>query len=332
LNLRPPGYEPGELPDCSTPRREAHSSILMVMKRRVAAVDLGTNSTRLLVADVKEGEIQELARDLEITGLGEGVDERRKLLPLPITRVRNVLTRFRRQIEALGVERTLAVGTSAVRDADNGEAFLGEVEWSYGFETRLLSGEEEARLTFLGATLGRDDDGVLVIDLGGGSTELVTAEDAISTELGSVRLTERFGEDVEAIARFVRDHLPELSPERAIGVAGTITQLAALDLELDAYHPAQIEGHRMSLDSVERLRNRLAAMSVEERAALPAFEPGRAPFIVTGATIVAEVVRGYGLTKLEVSERDLLHAVALEAADLPAADDGGVPPSAYTCC
>ena len=302
------------------------------MKTRVAAIDLGTNSTRLLVADVKEGEIQELARDLQITGLGEGVDERRRLLPLPITRVRNVLTRFRRRIEELGVERTLAVGTSAVRDAENGEAFLGEVKWSYGFETRMLSGEEEARLTFLGATLGRDDAGVLVVDLGGGSTELVTAKDAISTDLGSVRLTERFGEDASASADFVREHLPQLAPERAIGVAGTITQLSALDLELEEYDPERVEGHRLSLTSVERLRDQLAGMSVEERAALPGFVPGRAPFIVTGATIVAEVLRGYGLDELEVSERDLLHAVALKAAGLPPPAEAGVPPSASTCC
>src|SRR5204862_7347005 len=201
---------------------------------RVAAVDLGTTSTRLLVADVEDGRLRDVVRRLKITRLGEGVDERKRLLPAPIARVRNVLTDFRREAEQLGAERTLAVGTSAVRDAENGEAFLGEVEWSYGFETRLLSGEEEARLTFLGATLGRDDAGVLVLDLGGGSTELVTARDAISTDLGSVRLTERFGEDVEAIADFVRGHVPELSPKRASGVAGTIKHIAALAPELDA--------------------------------------------------------------------------------------------------
>jgi len=299
---------------------------------RVAAVDLGTNSTRLLVAEVKEGEIREIERDVAITHLGEGVDARRKLLPLPIARVRNVLTRFRRRIAQLGVERTLAVGTSAVRDAENGEAFLGEVEWSYGFETWLLSGEEEARLTYRGATLGRDDGGVLVIDLGGGSTELVTADVGISTDLGSVRLTERFGEQVDAIAELVHDHLPALTPARAIGVAGTITQLAALDLELVEYDSDRVEGHVLGLEAIERLRDRLAAMPVDERAALPAFEPGRAPFIVAGATILAEIVRGYRLGELEVSERDLLYAVAIEAAGLPAPEEGGVPPSAYTCC
>ena len=114
---------------------------------RVAAVDLGTNSTRLLVADVDDGRVDEIVRRTVVTRLGEGVDARRRLLPLPIARVRNALTDFRRELEGLGAERTLAVATSAVRDAENGEAFLGEVEWSYGFATRLLSGEEEADLT-----------------------------------------------------------------------------------------------------------------------------------------------------------------------------------------
>src|ERR671938_45417 len=137
---------------------------------RVAAIDLGTNTTRLLVADVDGDRLDELARRTEITRLGEGVDERRRLLPLPIARVRNVLADYRRELESLGAERVLAVATSAVRDAENGEAFLGEIEWSYGFATRLLSGDEEAQLMRRGA--GIDDPGTLLVDLGGGSTEL----------------------------------------------------------------------------------------------------------------------------------------------------------------
>src|ERR671936_1905029 len=118
--------------------------------KRVAAIDLGTNSTRLLVADLEDGHIRELERETRVTRLGEGVDERRKLLPLPVARVRNVLSDYRRTAEALGAERTLAIATSAVRDAENGEAFLGEIEWSYGFATRLLTGHDEALLTFRG--------------------------------------------------------------------------------------------------------------------------------------------------------------------------------------
>src|SRR5512140_2843972 len=141
---------------------------------RVAAVDLGTNSTRLLVADVGDGSLEEVARVTKITRLGEGVDERKRLLPVPIARVRNVLTDFRRTAESLGAERTLAIATSAVRDAEHGEAFLGGVEWSYGLATRLLSGHDEALMTFRGVTAERTlEHGTVIVDIGGGSTEFV---------------------------------------------------------------------------------------------------------------------------------------------------------------
>src|SRR5918995_1928813 len=161
---------------------------------RVAAIDLGTNTTRLLVADVADSHVEEVTRRTRITRLGEGVDSRRRLLPVPIARVRNCLAEYRRELEAHGAERTLAAGTSAIRDADNGEAFLGEIEWSYGFTTRLLSGDEEGLLTFRGAASGRElSDETLVVDIGGGSTELVTGDGFhVSLDIGSVRLTERF--------------------------------------------------------------------------------------------------------------------------------------------
>jgi exopolyphosphatase/guanosine-5'-triphosphate,3'-diphosphate pyrophosphatase len=185
---------------------------------RVAAVDLGTNSTRLLVADVEDGSVHEVVRRSVVTGLGEGVDARRRLLPVPIARVRNVLSDFRRELERLGAERTLAVATSAVRDAENGEAFLGEVEWSYGFVTRLLSGDEEAALTRRGA--GVTDERTLLVDVGGGSTELSADGFLVSLDVGSVRLTERFlrrdppaPEELAAAAAHVEDQLPALAVE-----------------------------------------------------------------------------------------------------------------------
>src|SRR3989440_8271403 len=164
---------------------------------RVAAVDLGTNSTRLLVADVLDGHVEELGRETKVTRLGEGVDTRRRLLPVPIARVRNALTDFRSSAERLGVERTLAIATSAIRDAENGEAFLGEVEWSYGFETRLLSGHDEAMLMFRGVTSGRAlEVGTVIVDIGGGSTELVAGgPEGVrwhdSLDIGPRRLPER---------------------------------------------------------------------------------------------------------------------------------------------
>src|SRR5438067_13493007 len=158
---------------------------------RVGVVDLGTNSTRLLVADVHDGRVEEVARELTITRLGEGVDERRKLLPVAVARVRNVLSDYRRELERLGAERVLVLATSSVRDAENGEAFLGEIEWSYGFTTRLLSGEEEAELTRRG--VGEVAAATLLVDIGGGSTELVLDRFRTSLPLGSVRFTERHG-------------------------------------------------------------------------------------------------------------------------------------------
>jgi exopolyphosphatase / guanosine-5'-triphosphate,3'-diphosphate pyrophosphatase len=297
---------------------------------RVAAVDLGTNTTRLLVADVDEGRVQEVAVRVRITGLGEGVDARRKLLPLPIARVRNALTDYRRELESLGAERVLAVATSAVRDAENGEAFLGEVEWSYGFTTRLLSGEEEAAVTLRG--VGEIAEDTLVLDIGGGSTELIMRDFAISLDVGSVRMTEQFGADVDAIAAYVRPLLPDLRPTRAIGVAATNTSLAALDLRLAEYDRDQVHGHVLTREAVEDLLAGLAEMTLDERRRLPAFDPDRAPVIVAGATIVREVLRRYDLDAIEASEHDLLHGVALAAVELPEPVEGDVPPGAYTCC
>jgi exopolyphosphatase / guanosine-5'-triphosphate,3'-diphosphate pyrophosphatase len=317
---------------------------------RVGAVDLGTNSTRLLVADVADGRVDEVLRRLKITRLGEGVDERKRLLPVPIARVRNVLTDFRREAEQLGAERTLAIATSAVRDAENGEAFLGEIEWSYGFVTRLLSGDEEAHLTFRGIASGRAiEDETLVVDIGGGSTELVAGgPDGLrfhdSLDLGCVRLTERFlhsdpptTEELEACAAAVRalvaERVPEeVRPRTAIGVAGTITSIAALDLGLDEYDPERVHGHVFSRQSVERQLGRLAELPVTERRRVPSLEPERAPVIVAGAVILREGLDYFGLDSIEASEHDLLEGAALEAAKLPEPEEGAAPPGAYTCC
>jgi exopolyphosphatase / guanosine-5'-triphosphate,3'-diphosphate pyrophosphatase len=305
---------------------------------RVGVVDLGTNSTRLLVADVDGGHVREVARRTAITRLGEGVDSRRRLLPLPVARVRNVLSDYRRELEQLGAERMLAVGTSAVRDSENGEAFLGEIEWSYGFATRLVTGEEEAELTRRGVANGRGlENGTLVLDVGGGSTELITAAGRASVDVGSVRLTERHlrsdpprREELAAAAQDVRGALPDLDASDAIGVAGTITTLAALDL--GEYDRDDVHGYCLTREGVETQLERLASLPLAERRELPGLEPGRAPVIVGGAIVVREVLERYGLDGLEASERDLLHGAALEAAGLPEPEEGAAPPGAYTCC
>jgi len=300
---------------------------------RVGAVDLGSNSTRLLVADVENGSVREVERDLRITRLAEGVDTRRKLLPVAIARARNVLSDFRRTIERLEAERVLAVATSAVRDADNGEAFLGEIEWSYGFDTRLLSGDEEAATTFRGVTTGRPlEPGTLIVDIGGGSTELIRADRHTSLDIGSVRLTERYGEDADAAGDYATSLLPDWEAADAIGVAGTITSLAALDLRLAEYDPERVHGHRLSAAAVDEQLARLSALTVDQRRELPGLDPGRAPVIVAGTAILRAILRRYGLGSIDVSEHDLLYGVALAAAELPARDDTGAPPGAFTCC
>jgi exopolyphosphatase/guanosine-5'-triphosphate,3'-diphosphate pyrophosphatase len=300
---------------------------------RVAAIDLGTNSTRLLVADVDDGRVTEVERALTITRLGEGVDERRRLLPVPVARVRNVLSDFRRTAERLEAERALAVATSAVRDAENGEAFLGEVEWSYGFTTRLLSGDDEARLTYRGVTASRRvEPATLVVDIGGGSTELILPDRHLSLDVGSVRLTERFGDDADAAGTYVSGLLPELDVRSAIGVAGTITSLAALDLGLVDYDPERVHGHGLAAVAVDEQLGRLATLPLEERRRVPGLDPERAPVIVAGAAILRAILRRYGLERIEVSEHDLLHGVALAAAELPERAEGDAPPGAFTCC
>jgi exopolyphosphatase/guanosine-5'-triphosphate,3'-diphosphate pyrophosphatase len=308
---------------------------------RVAAVDLGTNSTRLLVADIEDGALDDVDRRLTITRLGEGVDGRRRLLPVAIARVRNVLADYRRIAEGHRAERVLAVATSAVRDAENGEAFLGEIEWSYGFETLLLRGEDEAALTVRGVGSGRPlGPGSVVVDVGGGSTELVVPNGfRTSLDIGCVRLTERFGEDLEAmrhaVAALLAERVPDevaASAEEAIGVAGTVTTLATLDLGLPEEIREHVDGHRVTLGAVDEQLARLAALSVEERRGVAGLEPARAPVIVAGIAIVAETIRRLGLDGLDVSVRDILDGAALAAAELPARAEGDAPPGAYTCC
>jgi exopolyphosphatase/guanosine-5'-triphosphate,3'-diphosphate pyrophosphatase len=273
---------------------------------RVAAVDLGTNTTRLLVADVEGEAVEEVVRRSAITRLGEGVDAQRLLQPIAVARVHRVLADYRSEAERLGAARTLAAATSAVRDAGNGREFLRELERRFGFATRLLSGDEEAELTRRGT--GVLDDETLLLDVGGGSTELILGSFRTSLDVGSVRLTERHlasdpprRDELEAAAAHVRSVLPALEPAAAVGVAGTVWQLQEL-------------AGRLTLEAVEAELERLAVLPLEERRRMPKLDPDRAPVIVAGALIVAEVLRRYGLPELSYSVRDLLDGIALEAA------------------
>jgi exopolyphosphatase / guanosine-5'-triphosphate,3'-diphosphate pyrophosphatase len=303
---------------------------------RIGVVDLGTNSTRLLVADVQDGTVAELERRTVVTRFGEGVDATGRLSDAAMGRVDEALAGYREVIDRLGAERVVAVATSAMRDAENGPAYREQVQERFGIDARTISGDREARLTFLGATAGRNDDGsTMVVDIGGGSTEYVAGrprEDPdfyVSTRMGSVRHTERYlahdppaREEVAALSadaeRIVTDEVPaevREPTEHGIAVAGTATTLAAIDQELDPYDPDRVHGYRLDLASCRRILTMLAALPLDQRRRVTGLHPDRAPSIVAGAAILVESIRGFGLAGVEISEADILHGAALAAED-----------------
>ena len=305
--------------------------------QRIAVVDIGTNSTRLLVADVAGGEVTELERRSEVTGLGQGVDATNRLADEAVGRVFEVLGGFRELIDRLDAKRVVGVATSAVRDAENGGEFRDAMIERFGIDARTISGDEEARLTFRGATAARPESDVptMVLDIGGGSTELVVGVPGgdpsfhVSTKLGSVRQTERHikGDppepgEVQALAADARAILEAGVPAairdqagHGIAVAGTATSLAAIELELDPYDPDEVHGYRLSLAAAERILAMLAAHTVKERRGVTGLDPARAPTIVAGAVIFVESMRVFGLDEMEISEADILHGAALAAAE-----------------
>ena len=301
---------------------------------RVAVVDIGTNSTRLLLAEVGEDGLHELQRESIVTRLGEGVDATGALGDEPQARVFAALDRYAEAIERHRADVRTAVMTSAVRDASNGPVFAAAVRDRYGLEGRTLSGDDEARLTFLGATAARGDDpnALLVIDIGGGSTELVVGasravEFHVSTQVGVVRHTERHvhsdppaADELAALAADARGVIEAQVPAEvrsrpagAVAVAGTATSCASIDLALDPYDPARVEGHTLSAARIEQLRDRLAALPLEERRGVTGLDPNRAPTIVAGTVVLLEALGAFGLDAVEVSERDILWGVALDS-------------------
>ncbi len=299
-----------------------------------AVVDIGTNSTRLLLADVEDGRVGEvLERRTEITRLGAGVDADGRLSEEAMERVYKVLDDYAKLIERHGAEKAVAVLTSAVRDAANGEEFSGTVRERFGLEPHILSGDEEARLTFLGATSERDPSDrtpTLVIDIGGGSTEFVIGTGRemdfhVSNQAGVVRQTERHlhsdppsAEQCEALARDARSILADGVPEawrravgHAIAVAGTATSMASIAQELVPYDPDKVEGYVMSDSECREIRDRLAGMTLDERRQVRGLHPDRAPTIVAGTIILLETLALFGLREFEVSEHDILRGAAL---------------------
>ena len=307
-------------------------------RARVAVVDMGTNSTRLLVADVGPGGVAELERRSTVTRLGRGVDTSATLAAEAIEDVCATVADYIDLYRPLGPDRVVAIATSAVRDAANGSAFLAELRERFALDAQVLDGAEEARLTYLGAGAGRPASGTtLVIDIGGGSTELVVGSgDEVSffasLQVGTVRHTERHlahdpprPDELEALADDVRDAIDSALAGEAISrashgiaVAGTPTSLAAIDQELDPYDPERVHGYVLDLGAIQRMYSSLATKPLAERVAVNGLHPHRAPTIVAGVVILIQAMRAFGLARIEVSEHDILWGAALDAAGQPA--------------
>jgi exopolyphosphatase/guanosine-5'-triphosphate,3'-diphosphate pyrophosphatase len=307
---------------------------------RTAVVDIGTNSTRLLVADVDlgRGEVRDLHRESRVTRLGDRVDTGGRLSEEAIGRVEVTLAGYRATMERFECEASMAVLTSAVRDASNGGEFTERVRSEFGLDARVLSGDEEAQLTFLGAMSDRDGgstEPTVVIDIGGGSTEFIVGADHrasfhVSVQAGVLRMSERHihsdppaPSELQELAgetrRIFLEGLPReqrTAVTRAIAVAGTATSAAAIDQELDPYDPERVHGYPLLLATVELLIAHLADMNESQRREVVGLHPDRAPTIVAGMILLGEAMRAFELDRVEVSEHDILRGGTLRLAGL----------------
>ena len=297
---------------------------------RVAAVDCGTNSVRLLVADLDGSTKVDVHREMRVVRLGEGVDQTSRLSDAALERTRLALVDYAATGASLGVTRTRMVATSATRDASNRSAFVDLVRSTLGVEPEVVSGTEEAALSFQGATsaLSAADGPFLVMDIGGGSTEFVlgtsSVEAALSVDVGCVRLTERHlrddpptaaqveaaRRDIDAALTRVLEAVPAAQARTAVGLAGSVTTLAALALGLETYDPERIHLSRLAAEQVNALTTSLLAMTRAERAALPVMHPGRVDVIGGGALVLQMAVDRFGLDEILVSEADILDGIA----------------------
>ncbi|MGA9284245.1 MAG: Ppx/GppA phosphatase family protein [Solirubrobacteraceae bacterium] len=306
---------------------------------RTAVVDIGTNSTRLLVADVDQatGAVQELHRESQVTRLGDRVDAGGKLSEEAIARVTDTLTAYRATIDKYEVEANMAVLTSAVRDASNGAQFTEQVRSRFGLDAQVLSGDEEAQLTFLGAMSDRpvSTEPTVVIDIGGGSTEFIVGADHkasfhVSVQAGVLRMTERHIDtdppspnELQALAADTRSiflaGLPSAQRQavkQAIAVAGTATSAASIDQALDPYDPDRVHGYILLRATVELLIARLADLTEAQRREVVGLHPDRAPTIVAGMILLEEAMKAFDLDQVEVSEHDILRGGTLRLAGL----------------
>jgi exopolyphosphatase/guanosine-5'-triphosphate,3'-diphosphate pyrophosphatase len=298
---------------------------------RVAGIDCGTNSIRLLVADRSEGGLTDVVREMRVVRLGQGVDRTGRLAPDALDRARVALREYANTIRDCAAEQVRMVATSATRDAANREEFVAMVHAELGVEPEVISGHEEAALSFAGAASVLPDlrGPLLVADIGGGSTELVRGEGdqllAHSMNVGCVRMTERHLHDdpptqaqieatvadLRAAIDAARRDVPLDATAAFVGVAGTVTTIAAIALGLDDYDPVAIHGARISAAQVEEVTGRLLGMRHAERAALPVMHPGRVDVIGGGALVLRTLVEEIGADTVIASEHDILDGIAL---------------------
>jgi exopolyphosphatase/guanosine-5'-triphosphate,3'-diphosphate pyrophosphatase len=306
---------------------------------RVAAVDIGTNSTRLLIADVsgpgRDAQLTTIVRRTQITRLGKGVNETRRLDSEAIARTVAVLTEYQDVIAAHDVTRLRMTATSASRDATNRDEFFDPVERLMGVRPELLSGNDEAALEFLGATAGlAEPEPYLVVDVGGGSTEFIAGVDEpaelMSIDVGCVRLTEQFlhsdpptAEELSVAVSVVRDHLTDVDravtgaahAKTLIGTAGTVWTLGAIELGVDASDSERIHHFRLSRAAAEEIFRTLATEPIAQRRHNPGLEPGRVDVIVGGVIVVVSVMRHWGFDEMLISEADILDGLARSIAE-----------------
>lgn len=301
---------------------------------RVAAIDVGTNSTRLLVAEGVPGGFRPIERRMVITRLGEGVDRRRVLAPEALQRTLSTIADYAATCGELSVQRIRVTGTSAVRDAQNRDEFFDGVRRLTGSEPELLSGEEEAQATFLGTLSDLQESGpVMVVDIGGGSTEFIVGthrpERLVSLDFGCVRMFEKhldsdppavdelaaLREEVSGAIEEVKDHLDVPAGARMIGVAGTVTQLATLKTGLPVYDPDVTHHFVLSHGDVRQLARRLSSLTYSQRKRVKGLEAGRADVIVAGAEILTVIMEAFDAAEILVSEKDILDGLVIQLLD-----------------
>jgi len=297
---------------------------------RVAAIDCGTNSIRLLIADISGGKFKEVLRDMEIVRLGQGVDENKSFHPEAINRTLIVVEKFKNQLAGKGVEKIRFCATSATRDAANRDLFIDGVRQILGVEVEVIPGEEEARLSFNGATkeLLQSDAPFLVVDIGGGSTEFVYGKNEVefakSVDIGCVRMSERHlkSQPVETsqVAQAIIDIdkaivqaaaiVPISTAKTLVAVAGTATTIAAAALELDTYDRYAIHLSRIPADKVHKVSAAFQAMTKSEISKLGFMHPGRVDVITAGSLVLSRVMAATGATEFVASESDILDGMA----------------------